>query len=615
MEPANVLLRSILRRTFKPKENISPAVWVEKNIRLSPKTSNISGRYSLLHTPYLRRIYEDFGDPRIRKVVLKKSAQIGATQLASNLLLYYVCNEVFPLLMILPSKQLAQQFSERSLHPSIESCESVRPFLTDSADDLKKTEFLFRSCIARVIGAGSPSQLSSNPAAIVIIDECDKGEDFANQGEAPALELAEDRTISFPNDKKILILSTPTSETTSIVQSQYLLGSQSKYFVPCPYCQHEQTLIFDQIKWDKDACKLEDETYDIDKVESATYYECISCNAHLSEQDKIGMVRSGIWKDTNPKSFPSEIRSYHISALYSFNVKWGGLAKMFLLSKDDVGKLRNFYNSFLGECFEQRAATIKRDDIDGIISASPAYAKGELLSKPEVLILGADTQGSSLWYAVQAVYADGTSSLVDWGEAATFDDLKLIFKNTYPVKGTANSYGIHKALIDMGGDRTEEVKAFCVSTGFNFLPIVGRNQSQGLLAPLRETTFPHKQYRIPGLIINDKTFKDILYLGIIKERSGKLFLPQNCDDEIKIQLSGEQLVEKKNARGKLETFWKSARRNHLGDCCKYLEAFKYLLEPRIKAKQMAEAQAEQKKREYVLRPPILQESYAGNEWG
>src|ERR1700677_2548368 len=114
MERANTLLRSILKRTFKPKDNISPATWVEKNIRLSPKTSNISGRYSLLHTPYLKRIYEDFGNPRIRKIVLKKSAQVGATQLASNLLLYYVCNEVFPLLMILPSKELAQQFSERS---------------------------------------------------------------------------------------------------------------------------------------------------------------------------------------------------------------------------------------------------------------------------------------------------------------------------------------------------------------------------------------------------------------------------------------------------------------------------------------------------------------------
>jgi hypothetical protein len=159
---AQELIAKVLKRTFKPKVSVSPATWVERNIRLSPKTSNISGQYSLLHTPYLKRIYEDFGNPRIRKIVLKKSAQVGATQLASNLLLYYVCNEVFPLLMILPTKELAQQFSERSLHPSITACEAIKPFLTDNQDDLKKTEFLFHSCIARVIGAGMGGRGTEN---------------------------------------------------------------------------------------------------------------------------------------------------------------------------------------------------------------------------------------------------------------------------------------------------------------------------------------------------------------------------------------------------------------------------------------------------------------------
>lgn len=611
MSRANTLLRGILKRTFKPKESISPAVWVERHIRLSPKTSNIAGRYSLRHTPYLKRIYEDFGNPRVRKVVVKKAAQTGLTQLASNILLYYVCNESFPLLMILPSKELAQQFTERSLHPSIDNCDAVKPFLTDNADDLKKTEFLFKSCIARVIGAGSPSKLSSNPAAIVIVDECDKGEDFASQGEAPALELAEDRTISFPNDKRVLILSTPTTETTSIVQAQYLLGSQSKYFVACPHCKAEQVLKFEQIKWSP-ACKTDDGGWDIDQVERETYYECenAQCLAHLTERDKLGMIREGVWKDTNPKAFPAEIRSYHVSALYSFNITWGAMAKLFLLAKDDVGKLRNFYNSYLGECFQQRAETIRKTDLDSVVKISPRYSRGELISMPDAILMGCDTQGSDFWAAVLALYSDNTASLVDWGRAQTFEDLMTWFRRSYFVQGTQDSFSAVKAVIDMGGNRTEQVKKFCVSSGGLFVPIVGRTEKQGLFAPVRETTFHYQTANIPGLVINDGTFKDMLLIGTIKQANGRLFLPQNIDDELRTHLSGSQLIEKKDSRGRLETVWKDSRNIHLLDCLKYLEGLRYYLEPRLK---LARENAE-KLRIYKLRPPPPTESEPVDSW-
>lgn len=165
----------------------------------------------------------------------------------------------------------------------------------------------------------------------------------------------------------------------------------------------------------------------------------------------------------------------------------------------------------------------------------------------------------------------------------------------------------------MGGNRTEQVKEFCVSTGFNFLPIVGRNEKHGLYAPLRETTFHYKQYNIPGLIINDKTFKDILFLGIIKECNGKLFLPQDIDEQLRTQLTGSHLVQKKNQRGQLETYWKDSRNIHLADCLKYLEGFKYRLEPELKARREAKVRAEEsKKREYTLNTEVV--TYSAENW-
>ena len=599
------IITGILARCFKPKEDIPPSDWCERNIRLDAKTSNLAGRYSLRHTPYLRQIYDDVGNPRIRKIILKKSAQIGATQFANNILLFYVCNFTFPLLMIMPSKEAAQQFCERSLTPSIYGSSEVKKCLTGNADDLKKTEMLFSSCILRCIGAGSPSKLASNPACLVIIDEADKMEDFESQGEAPALELAEDRTLSFPNDKKIIVLSTPTTENTSVVHSQYLLGSQSKYFVQCPHCQQEQTLRFEQIKWD--AAKLPDGTYDIDKVEQSTRYECEGCKALLTEQDKIEMVRSGTWKDTNPNPFPVETRSYHISALYSFNVTWGGMAKLFLLSKNDVGKLRNFYNSYLGECFEQRATTLKAAFIDTLIAESPKYSKRELIDKPQAILMAADTQGDKFYFVTEALYRSGACHVIDWGEVASFNDLILTYQRQYAIRGTNDFQGVYRSLIDAGGNRTAQVYEFCLRSGFKFVPCVGRDERQGLFAPVRDTTTFFKGSHIPLLLVNDKYFKDQLYLSGIKERSLRLYLPQDTDDELKIQLTSEHLIERKTKNGKLEAMWHCGnRRNHMGDCAKYLEASKFALAPLLARAAAAEEAAaetnviEQPKREYKL---------------
>jgi len=617
---AREVLTSLLRSTFRPKESVSPSTWVEREIRLDAKTSNKAGRYSLRHTPYLRQIYDDVANPRIRKIIVKKGAQLGLTQFANNVVLYYVCNFTFPALMIMPSKEAAQQFCERSLTPTIRNCKAVKQFLTGNEDDLKKTEYLFSSCIVRIIGAGSPSKLASNPCCLCIIDEADKMEDFASQGEAPALELAEDRTISFPTDKKIIVLSTPTSETTSVIQSQYLLGSQSKYFCKCPKCAHWQTLHFENIKWPN--CKLENGNYDLDRIEREAFYQCENpqCLAQATERDKIEMVRGGEWRDTNPKPFPSEFRSYQISALYSFNITWGGLAKLFILSKDDVGKLRNFYNSYLGECFEQRAATIRKDDIDGLIKDSPYFLKGELLRKPDVLIMAADTQGNCFWYGVEAIYDDGSSSLVDWGEAATFEDLDTISRRQYKVRGSEEYYGVYKSLIDLGGNRTTQVYDFCIRSAFRFIPVAGRQERQGLYAPVRETTVAYKNYNLPALLINDKLFKDTLYLSCIKERSGKLLLPADCDDEFKIQLTSERLAEKKNSRGVISAEWICTnRRNHLGDVLKYLEAFKYRIDPELKTRSQQRAAAsetnvveEAPKRQYALATEVRR--YSANDW-
>lgn len=612
MNRGRELLRSILRAVFKPTAKVTAVNWIPRNVRLSPKSGNRPGLYSLNHTPFFRQLLEDVDNPRVTKVVLLKSAQIGASILSSSIIVYLVCNLTVPIGYFLPSEEQSKNFTQRALGPSLELCQAVKPFLTGNPDDITKTSFQFRHTAVKVVSSGSPSKLSSQTFGVVFCDEIGKYRDYANQGETNALALAEARTESYGKNRKVYVFSTPTNETTCQITKQYLLGSQSKYYVPCPHCSFMQELVMGDkstrygVKWDDDYCKNEEGEYDLDRVSATAYYQCASCAGKITNEDKIGMVRAGEWRATNPKPYPAEIRSYHISNLYSLNHTWGNIATRFLLAGKDPSLLQDFYNNVLGLPFQQRAATLKASDLDAVVKISPPYKRGELLRKPDAILIGCDTQGNSFFWAAEALYADGTASLIDWGEAQTFEDLQAVFKRTYPVKGTLDSYGAYRAVIDMGGNRTEQVKAFCLSTGFTFIPVIGKNEKQGLFAPLRETTFDYKGYRIGGLIINDKTFKDILFLGVIKNANGKLFLPQDIDDQLRTQLTGTHLVEKKNQRGQLETYWKDSRNIHLADCLKYLEGLKYYLEPRIRAQREEAVRAQEaQKREYTLKPVAI----------
>lgn len=72
------LLKKVCSK-FAPPPKISVAQWAERYRFLSGDVTALPGRYSLTITPYLRGILECINDRSIRKVVCRKSAQIGWT--------------------------------------------------------------------------------------------------------------------------------------------------------------------------------------------------------------------------------------------------------------------------------------------------------------------------------------------------------------------------------------------------------------------------------------------------------------------------------------------------------------------------------------------------------
>ena len=104
---------------------MSVAAWAEKYRYLSADTSAMPGRYSLAITPYLRGILEVINDRNVRKVVCRKSAQVGWTDgVVNNYLGYTIHVDPAPIGIMFPRDQTAKDYNVEKLLPMIEAIES-----------------------------------------------------------------------------------------------------------------------------------------------------------------------------------------------------------------------------------------------------------------------------------------------------------------------------------------------------------------------------------------------------------------------------------------------------------------------------------------------------------
>jgi phage terminase large subunit GpA-like protein len=572
-------LKELLETYFHRREIVPIDRWVEENIRLSSRQSTHTGRYSLKRTPFFRQIYLDLANPEVRQITLSKAAQIGFSQLASNAIMYYICNKTLPVAWILPSQGMAQQASERTLHPAIQSTKAIQEYLTGSQDDIRRSELIFKNgVVVKVVGGGSATKLSSNPIAFLILDEASKLEE-AFTSEAGAIELAIDRTLSFveTGEAKILVASTPQTEHSCAVTKHFLEGDQNYYYVPCPHCNHKQVLTFANIKFDH--CK-EGDTWNLNRVLKESFYCCVNCHGEIHDQDKVEMLNKGEWRPHN-KDAPSDLKSYQISALYSLSLTFGGIARMFLSAKGDRSRLQNFKNSIEGIAWVPTAATVSIENIDKIIEKSPKYVKGEIPGKVKALILSADTQQSELYFMVSALLENNAVAVVDYGIVISWEDLANVLNAQYKVKGTEEYVGIYAGIIDAGGNRTGQVYDFCLSLAGRIVPSFGRGDAHKQFVPIRHSTIVYKGINLPIMNVHDKHFTDLLLLSCFKYGQETLYLPKDTENILKEQLTAVSIVEKKDKAGFLKYEYQSKTNNHYFDCLKLSQALIYYLKPTL----------------------------------
>ena len=563
-------------KAFKPPERYTVSEWAD-NFRVLTSVSAEPGRWRTNRTPYLKEPMDRFTDPLIEKIVLCFGAQLGKTETELNMIGYALDQTSSPTMMVYPTDTIAKFASDKRVQPMIKSVKSINDKFDENS---KLLELDFNNGNYMVlVGANSPSSLSSRSIKYLFFDEIDKYPAFAGK-EADPIKLAMERTKTFV-DKKIVMVSTPTVESGNIWQAFMSANERRQYYVPCPHCGVSQTLKFKQIKWP------EEHNDNADMIRDTAYYECEHCGERIYDKHKMEMLRSGEWRAVNKSQSKIRSVSYHLSSIYSPWVTFGDVAYEFKNSKGTPATLMNFINSWLAEPWKSS----KTKSTQNMEFTQSNYPCGVVPDKAVLLIASVDVQLDHFWWEVRA-YAPGVKSyLIDYGQASTWEDLEeIIINREYPSE-YGESRQVMKAGID-SGFRTDEVYQFCSRFPEVCIPVKGSSNHSTMAAPYTMTSL--EKGVVGGLklyVLNTDYWKDFIFARMIRlaDEDGTIHLYKECPQEYSDHLRSEEKQEIRNVKtGAVTVQWKplaSHPVNHLLDTCTYnaavadIAGVKYLVEP------------------------------------
>lgn len=345
---------SLLLEGLAPPEELNVCEWADRCRVLPSEGSAAPGQWVTDRTPYLREIMEALSpDSGVERVTVAKAAQVGATEIALNLIGHAIDQAPCPILFVQPTENMVNRFSMQRLGPTIEATPSLRASVAAAVKADRSGGGLqtkrFTGGILVLTWANSASGLSSMPAQLVILDEVDRyPEELPNEGDP--VELAIARAESFEGRRKILEVSTPTDERSSRIWRSYEESDQRVFRVPCPACGTFQALEWVRLTWDKGD-------------PSSARYICASCEHAIDHSRKAWMLARGEWQATAQASTPGH-RGYHIHGLLSPWVHWSKLAARWVAAGRDPVRLRTVMNLGRGEVW--RSAVEERIDAEGL---------------------------------------------------------------------------------------------------------------------------------------------------------------------------------------------------------------------------------------------------------
>lgn len=372
-------VKDILSKAFAFNPiKLEPSDWVEKTIYLTSAESDYSGFFSYDISPYSKEIINNlspFSD--VEMMGIMKCAQSGFTVgVVVNIIAYIISQNQCQVIFVSGSDQLVRDTVRDRLDPVIQNSGNLSDLIGPSS--IKKANHRTGDTDIKKEFAGGaltcltykPSKLRQYSAKIILADEFDDAP-RNNILEGNIRMLLQGRTVSFGNSKKLCYISTPTTKGVSNIEEVYNMGDKRKWNWECPHCKTKIPVLwkaeksdgtFGGMKW-----KLDN---DFKLIEDSVHYECQNCSGKIEYKDKSKLNLTGEWIPTAVPLRP-QYRSYSFNAICipSGFDDWITLVTEWMLACPpnngpiDIGLLKVFTNTRLGELWEERGKSPRSTDL------------------------------------------------------------------------------------------------------------------------------------------------------------------------------------------------------------------------------------------------------------
>lgn len=448
---------------MKPEPMITVSQWADERRILDATSSAAPGKYSTSVTPYLEEMGYHLSVLSPAEIIdFCKSSQVGGSELLNNFIGYVIDIAPGPMLTVQPTVDMAEKYSKTRIQPMINASPTLRkkvpaPKSRDGNNTMLQKEFPYG--VLYMTGSNSPSSLASMPIRYVGLDEVDRYPlDLKDEGSP--IKLAEARQRTFKSNKKMFVLSTPTTEDASIIWKRYLSTDQRKYYAPCPHCAGMQHLVLEQLRYDWNS-----------DTETATnvYYECEHCQEAIKEYEKPNIIKSGVsrWIATAPEKTTPKRVGYHINAFYSPLgwYSWDDIAAEYEKAKNDILLMKSFYNTVLG------LPSVSEGDVpeyEMLYNKRETYQQGTVQNPVGLITAGVDVQKDRIELEIVG-YAKGMQSYsIDYrvlpgttsgADSPVWKALAEVLEETF-LREDGAQMKIEMMFVDSGYN-TSEVYKFC----------------------------------------------------------------------------------------------------------------------------------------------------------
>lgn len=574
------LLQSI--RLCRPPDNLTVSEFCARHYLLD-RTNSVP--FKLILTPYLKEIMDAFTDPEVEEIIFQKPTQVGGTRSIFNMLAYLIVQDPDDAMIVYPTLELAEYTSKNRIRTMIEASPVLRELYLPLESSILEYHFS-NGMTLTLAGANSAASLASRPIRYLFLDEVDKYPATAGK-EASPINLAIERTKTFPHNKKIVMTSTPENIRGNITKRVKSADQVKEYGFSCQSCGAEQVWEFSNVKW---------VGKEYTEARETAYYLCPHCNTKINDSLKSQMVQDGCWITTAVNHPGKRSIAFKMNTLPSPWVRIGDMAAEYIKTKDDPDEYKNFVNSWEGKAFEQSTIITSQELV---LDRQTELEEGIIPSWARILTAGIDFQKDHFYWTIRAWGARMTSQNIAHGMAIQWDDVEFVMNQQYPIENDGGFMEVNLAGLDSGND-TEVVEDLHMMN--QQWTILLKGASHKMNSPYAVSTVKRLGSRATGqrlIIVNTERYKNLIASRLNRPNGkGSWMVYKDCDTEYAKHIVSEKRIKEKKGDTEIEV-WRPISKgipNHYLDCEVYAAVAAEILQVRF----LTDEQEEEKEQAILL---------------